>query len=264
MVIATRTNIRNMALLVICQFEITFNWGQILKNLNFSEFSSLPWTKKSQNFTTELWLCCNVVHQLTKCRVSVIFTLFDHQRPHKPQRKPANIQRTYFLLPHSLFNSFSPDFNTLSRFSFRFVPQQSIMFLIFFVRTNAWTMMVGWLEILYQTTRPRSIGKHTVSLNFQKSTSFSLPKNCVYECNDGEFWEVSYFGVGVLTKWRRDGSVYREDKERSFTWGLSRYLVFYVELYNGQLWKSVDRWAKLQGGPISGLSIWYFFVHRGL
>lgn len=55
--------------------------------------------------------------------------------------------------------------------------------------------MVGWLEILYQTTRPRSIGKHTVSLNFQKSTSFSLPKNCVYECNDGEFWEVSYFGV---------------------------------------------------------------------
>jgi hypothetical protein len=116
-------------------------------------------------------------------------------------------------------------------------------------------MMVGWLEILYQTTRPRSIGKHTVSLNFQKSTSFSLPKNCVYECNDGEFWEVSYFGVGVLTKWRRDGSVYREDKERSFTWGSSRYLVFYVELYNGQLWKSVDRWAKLQGVPISGLSI---------
>jgi hypothetical protein len=37
-----------------------------------------------------------------------------------------------------------------------------------------------------------------------------------------------------------------------------------VELYNGQLWKSVDRWAKLQGVPISGLSIWYFFVHRGL
>lgn len=36
--------------------------------------------------------------------------------------------------------------------------------------------------------------------------------DCVYECNDGEFWKVSYFGVGV----KKNGEMgqYREKRKK--------------------------------------------------
>jgi len=69
----------NMAVLLIFWFETAFSWGQILRNLTFSKFLSLPWTKKSQIFTTKLWLYFIVVNPLTNCNVLLILTLFNQQ-----------------------------------------------------------------------------------------------------------------------------------------------------------------------------------------
>lgn len=201
MVIAT-TIIRNMALLVICQFEITFNWGQILKTWTLANFQVSPDLRNPiisppNSSSVAMW---SISWQ------NVGFRWFS---PYLTIKGPTNHKENLLIFNGPISSSLTPSslafLQILTHFLNFSSTKHNVSF--FFVRNNSWSMMVGWLEILYQTTRPRSIGKHTVSLNFQKSTSFSLPKKlCLWVqwwwvLGSELFWSWSY------EKWRRDGSV---------------------------------------------------------
>lgn len=109
--------------------------------------------------------------------------------PYLTIKGPANHKENLLIFNGPISSSPAPSslaflkiLSCVLDFPFLLFLNKAYCFLFFFVHTNAWTTMVEWWEILYQTTRPRSIGKHTVSLNFQNQLHFHSQKI---------IWEIS-------------------------------------------------------------------------